>query len=337
MGGKLSTQTYLDAEKVKGKAQAVRDKLKLKQLEAKRGFSAKHPQVEKYLKKKGVELSKVREHSARVIGAGAIAGALLLSPPRADRSLPAPHEIVDKLKTLGETSQALNIPKKVLLEGLKEILPEKPRPLTRDEEKTLERLFEEVIGVSTRATLEGEHLNTTYGYIGAEQHLRRYPGDVLGNHAPESDDYGSDNPAEILKEGIAPGLGAWGYFAPSEEALTGDLEETERWYAVVQTLYLPDWGKRQPYLRDWYKYRKVLIVNTKNGNAVVAAIADSGPAAWTGKHFGGSPEVMDYLGGSRYKKGAVLLFFVDDPQNKVPLGPVDYSQLDLSGLELSQG
>ena len=131
------------------------------------------------------------------------------------------------------------------------------------------------------------------------------------------------------KEGIAPGLGAWGYFAKSKSELTPELIETEKWYAVVQTLYLPDWNTRQPYLRNWYKYRKVVIVNTKNGNAVVAAIADAGPAAWTGKHFGGSPEVMEYLGGPRYKKGPVVLFFVDDPENKVPLGPIEYNKINL--------
>ncbi|MBI1864119.1 hypothetical protein HYS03_02855 [Candidatus Woesebacteria bacterium] len=196
------------------------------------------------------------------------------------------------------------------------MLPNRVSPLTREEEKALERIFEENLGIPARANLEGEHLNTTYGLIGAEQHLRRYPGDTLAQHGNR----------QILKEGIAPGLGAWGYFAPSKSRLTPDLEETERWYAVVQTLYLPDWNKRLPYLRDWYKYRKVLIVNTKNGNAVVAAIADSGPAAWTGKHFGGSPEVMDYLGGPRYKKGPVILFFVDDPENKIPLGPVEYNK-----------
>jgi len=64
-----------------------------------------------------------------------------------------------------------------------------------------------------------------------------------------------------------------------------------------------------------------------NGNVVIADIADSGPAAWTGKHFGGSPEVMDYLGGSRYKKGPVVVFFVDDPKNEVPLGPVEYNSV----------
>ena len=137
-------------------------------------------------------------------------------------------------------------------------------------------------------------------------------------------------------EGMAPGRGAWGYFASSKSDLSKEGVEREKWYAVVQTLYLPDWKTRLPYLRDWYKYRKVLIVNTTNGNAVVADIADSGPAAWTGKHFGGSPEVMNYLGGSRYKKGAVVVFFVDDPENKVPLGPVEYNKLDVPGLALKQ-
>ena len=199
-------------------------------------------------------------------------------------------------------------------------MPSEVRPLARDEEKRLEVIISDILKIKSKATLEGEHLNTVYGYIGAEQHLKRYPGDVLENHGP------------YYKEGIAPGLGAWGYFAKSKTDLTSTLEETEKWYSVVQTLYLPDWNSRQPYLRDWYKHRKLLIVNTINGNAIVTALADSGPAAWTGKHFGGSPEVMEYLGGARYKKGAVLVFFVDDPENKIKLGPVVYN--DLSGKDL---
>jgi hypothetical protein len=129
-----------------------------------------------------------------------------------------------------------------------------------------------------------------------------------------------------LDEGMAPGLGGWGY-VPADK---------EKWYAVVQTLYLPDWAKRQPYLSNWYKFRKVLIVNTMNGNAVVADIADAGPAAWTGKQFGGSPEVMNYLGGPRYKKGPVVLFFVDDPKNQVPLGPVEYNKVEALGVTMTQ-
>lgn len=312
MGGKLPTQTYNDIARDKVDFEYFRNKLKLKHLEVKRTFSKKYPQV---------KLEKIREHSAKILGAGALTGTLLLTPPGSVKALPAPQEILEKIK---QRASASELPQKVLVDTLAQALPEKTRPLQPSEEKFLEKVFEDVLGIKARATLEGEHLNTTYGLIGAEQHLKRYPGDTVAGHKP------------FLKEGIAPGLGAWGYFAKSRADLTPSLAETEKWYAVVQTLYLPDWSSRQPYLRDWYKYRKVLIVNTKNGNAVVAAIADSGPAAWTGKVFGGSPEVMEYLGGPRYKKGPVLLFFVDDPENKVPLGPVEYNKINLPALALSQ-
>jgi hypothetical protein len=209
---------------------------------------------------------------------------------------------------------------------LKSSLPTKTQPLNNSQEKYLESFLTNITGVKVKATLEGEHLNTVYGLIGAEQHLRRYPGDTLGQHGA----------GDTLEEGIAPGLGAWGYFASSYENLTPGLINTEKWYAVVQTLYLPNWNERAKYLINWYKYRKVLIVDTDNGNAVVAAIADSGPAAWTGKSFGGSPEVMEYLGGPKYKKGPVLVFFVDDPDNKVPLGPVDYNKINMSEMSLVQ-
>ncbi len=294
----------------------LRNKLKLKHLEVKQDFTKKYGQAEKFLLERGVDLGKIRQHSAKILGAGALAGTLLFNPPVGAKPVATSHAIHEKVEKRN--------PQKLLIDELGKLLPEKARPLSREEEKHLEKVFGEVVGVPAKASLEGEHLNTTYGYIGAEQHLRRFPGDTMANHPGVLED----------DEGMAPGLGAWGYFAPSRDKLGRDLVETEKWYAVVQTLYLPDWSTRQPYLRDWYKYRKVLIVNTKNGNAVVAAIADAGPAAWTGKHFGGSPEVMNYLGGPRYKKGPVVLFFVDDPENKIPLGPVEYNKAGLAGVKL---
>lgn len=289
-----------------------RSKLKLKSLEAQQNFQKNFPIAHQFFLEKGLELGKLREHSAKIISAGALTGTLLLAPPTGAGQLPTPTEFAKSVNEFGKKEKDI-LPQKELIESLKNMLPEVVRPLARDEEKKIEEVIKNLTNIPAKAGLEGEHLNTSYGYIGAEQHLKRYPGDILENHGP------------YYKEGIAPGLGAWGYFSKSKSELNSDLIETEKWYAVVQTLYLPDWSKRQPYLRDWYKYRKVMIVNTKNGNAVVAAIADAGPAAWTGKHFGGSPEVMEYLGGSRYKKGAVLLFFVDDPENKINLGPVKYN------------
>ncbi len=307
--------------KTKIDAEELRQRLKYKSLQTRSDFSERFPRASKFLSEKGLPLGKLREHSTKLLQAGIISGTLLLSGPGQVKELPSPHEIIEKLK-LGsiDKQQKSNQSKQILADSLNDSLPERARPLTRYEEKYLEQLIKNTTGIPIKAYLEGEHLNTNYGYIGIEQHLRRFPGDTLSNHGE----------GVHLKEGMAPGLGAWGYLSPNQEKMSKNLEDIEKWYAVVQTLYLPDWNTRQPYLKNWYRFRKVLIVNCENGNAVVASIADSGPAAWTGKQYGGSPEVMHELGGLKYKKGKVLLFFVDDPENKIALGPVDYNKVSLN-------
>ena len=60
---------------------------------------------------------------------------------------------------------------------------------------------------------------------------------------------------------------------------------------------------------------------------MVAVLGDSGPAPWTGKQFGGSPEVMAALGFlPRETKGKVVVLYLDDPGNSIPLGPLNLSQ-----------
>ena len=85
----------------------------------------------------------------------------------------------------------------------------------------------------------------------------------------------------------------------------------------------PGFAERVGKYRDFYKFRKMVVVNPKTGQAVVTDIADAGPAEFTGKHLGGSPEVMDALGlATGPRKGAVLYFFIDDPKDQVRLGPI---------------
>ena len=198
---------------------------------------------------------------------------------------------------------------------LQEILPAVGNwVLNRDQEEKISEEIEKMYGVKAVAELEGNRLNNSYGRMGAEQHLPRYPGDTVYEHR------------DLIEKGITPGLGGWGYFAPSRNQMTPELVETEKWYVAVQTLYLPDWNIRTEELAKWYKYRHVLVVNPANGKAVVAAVADAGPAAFTGKHFGGSPEVMQYLGINYGKQNhPVVLFFVDDPNKEIPLGPLQYN------------
>lgn len=183
-------------------SEQLRQKLKLKHLDTKKRLSTKHPKIEKFFKEKGVDPGKIREHSVKILGAGALTGTLLLTPPGDLKTLPTPQEIVAKLKT-GELVK-IDAQQGLLVDSFKSILPKRPGPLSRQEEKLLEQVFEQLIGVKVRATLEGEHLNTSYGYIGAEQHLRRYPGDSLSQHAPAESGSAGQGFGEILKSGIAP-------------------------------------------------------------------------------------------------------------------------------------
>lgn len=225
----------------------------------------------------------------------AVAGSLFFAAPAVASLANQPAEEIASDVSIG--------PRQKLLLDLKATLPEKIEILNPDLETKISNILFDDLGIKAYAQLEGERLNRSYGLIGAEQHLQRFPGDTIDQHG------------QFLREGMAPGKGAWGYI---------NNPEYEKYYVAVQTLYLPDWSTRLSYLRDWYKYRKVLVVNPHNAKSIVAVIGDAGPAAWTGKHFGGSPEVMAYLELNRgMQKGAVILFFVDDQNNKVPLGPLE--------------
>lgn len=299
----------------------LRSKLKLRHLHTKTSFEKRHPHAKSFFEDNGIDLGNIRRHSAKLLTAGALSGTLLLSPSGVQaQNAPLPEPVIRALEVTTSQTKRLDDPQNWLVENLRQILPPiRDRwdlPFVNyNEEKVIGQIITRATGVPAVANLEGEHLNTVYGYTGYEQHLKRFPGDTLAQHD------------EFREAGVAPGLGAWGYFNEGGK-LTDDAIAREKYYVAVQTLYLPDWNTRFQYLRDWYKWRKVIMVNAENGNAVVAVIGDAGPASWTGKHFGGSPEVMNALGGPKYRKGRVLVYFVDDPENKMPLGPVEYNKLN---------
>ncbi len=289
----------------------LRSRLKLKNFAAERKLLASHATAAKFFRKVGLRPGEIRQHAAKLLTSGALASSLLISAHTSAPSAPTGVQ---------PTAYAVSVATPVFLEhdlalALQAILPPADHwQLTPDQENEISKKLNNLLGLNAKAELEGHRLNNDYGRMGAEQHLPRYPGDTVYQHEA------------YIDKGITPGLGGWGYFAYSPSQLTPELENTERYYVAVQTLYLPNWLTDTAQLAAWYKYRRVVVVNPANGKVVVAAVADAGPAIWTGKHFGGSPEVMAYLGINYGQQNhPVVLFFLDDPDHKVPLGPVEYN------------
>ena len=265
--------------------------------------------AQKLIVQSKITASSLRQKSSQILASAGLTGALLLTPASATQSSTPTN--------VSANNQNLN---QALSQELSDLFPHYPTKLDDKTAQNISQIILNKTGIKATPTLEGQSLNHHVGYIGHEQHLKRFPGDNLSLHDEEQ------------VAGIAPGLGAWGYFAPSQDQFTTQDYLREKYYSVAQTLYLPDWNTNFRFLRDWYKYRKILVVNPVNGQSVVTVLADAGPAEWTGKQFGASPEAMKALDlhlGPR--KGLVLFFFVDDPDNRIPLGPVN-QKLDTNSL-----
>ena len=284
-------------------------------------FSSKNPQYE-YLRKKLVRKHQtlkdniVDKHLRHAV-LGGLGGLLLLNTPTNLNSISFNQVQDQDVGNVGRITPAVS-QNAVLAVSLQDKLPKDVRNLSPEEEKAVSDLVFKELGIKITPEIRGMKLNRTYGLIGGEQHLYRYPGDVVFAHAKSASDW-----AMFGDAGVAPGLGAWGYFVPSKESFTSDDELKERYYIAVQTFLSPGFAERFGEFRDFYKYRKMLVINPKTGQAVVADIADAGPSEWTGKHLGGSPEVMHELGlATGPRKGAVLYFFISEDQKDIPLGPV---------------
>jgi hypothetical protein len=293
------------------KFKSTRKKISSLKKQTAKSLQDKHPVLNQYVQEKKLLLPGVSERSKQLVAGAALAGSLLIGPlkeaPLAEK--PAEERVKIGLATSEDVEDTLK-------NKLASYIPHDIGKLTPEQEDKICKAIKDVLGVDVCTELEGEKLNFDYAWTGYEQHLYRYPGDSLEQHDEE------------LIAGIAPGLGAWGYFAPSKEEMSKDEYLKEKYYVVVQTLYFDDWHLRSDEIYKFYKHRKMIMINPENGTACVAVVGDAGPAKWTGKQYGGSPEVMKALDlHDEWRKGKVLLLFVDDPDDKIPLGPIDYNLL----------
>lgn len=251
--------------------------------------------------------------SRHVATSAMLAGSLFMPKAAIDMNVagkPQPSPV--SIDAVAMPTDPDEVSRNVLKRLLTETLAEQPKRLDTESADAVSTHIASVLDIHALSELDGYRLNTDYGYMGAEQHLPRFPGDTIAQHD------------EYQQSGITKNRGAFGYFANSKAEMGEQEILEEKYYMVVQSFLSPGWNQNSREFKEWLKFRKVIAVNTDTGKAVVGVIGDAGPALWTGKQFGGSPEVIRALNmGKHHAKTKVVLLFVDDPNNEIPLGPVN--------------
>lgn len=255
--------------------------------------------------------SSKKNFSQQLLAGLAVAGQVAMtSPLNQNKPVQAITEVLDKKSA----DLALDISQEEHQEIMAKLVAYVNSPaghLEGESKIYLEEQLTEILGFPVRSQLEGNQLNHSIGIMGAEQHLKRFPGDTLQDH----DAY--------LEAGMAENRGAFGWFVQDGQ-LTETAIAAEKYYFAVQLMYLPNWNSNYQELKPWYKYRKMIVINPSEQLAVVGVVADAGPAMFVQKQFGGSPEVIrEGKIWSPKSHGKVILLFIDDPENKVPLGPMN--------------
>lgn len=275
-------------------------------------WSARHRSLQEKLWEKHKRVLQKFADKTKQFTVGGLASAMLLASPMATTNAQSTPSAQEKpfIDLSTQSSFLLN---------LQPLVPKDVRPLTQNEEQKVGDLLSSVFHLKVSAELNGIRLNRSYGFIGQEQHLARYPGDSIDTHFSAGEDA-----QKYYDYGMAPGLGAYGYFTKSAGNMTEKQDNREKYYIAVQTFLAPGYLENTKKMNDFFAFHKMLVVNPENGKAIVADIGDSGPSEWTGKSLGGSPEVMKYLGRvDGAQKGPVIYMFIDDPTDSVPLGPID--------------
>lgn len=278
--------------------------------EIKQRFFNSQSKLGNWMKTNAIEIEELRQFSYKMLTALSLVGQIAFHQPVQAQVAEQVAQIAQQKKD-SELAKITFEERTAIIEKMQGYVQSPPGHLPAQEEKYLEQQLTDMFGFEVTAELEGNRLNHSIGIMGGEQHLARFPGDTLDQHDA------------VLEAGMAQNRGAFGWFSQSSQLSHLDIMR-EKYYFAVQTLYLPDWNTKHPQLKPWYKFRKMLMVNPTEALAVVGVVADAGPSLWVKKQFGASPEIMrEAKVWSKEARGRVILYFIDDPEDHVPLGVYD--------------
>lgn len=202
-----------------------------------------------------------------------------------------------------------------IINKMSELLQLPAGQLEEESELYLEQQLSDIFGFDVSATLEGQKLLFSTGIMKALPHLKRYPTDILENHT------------NYHEAGINRNRSAFGWFSGNAEPDQITVSQ-EKYYISVPLYFQSDWSSQHTQLKQWYKFRKVIVINPAERIAVVGVVGDIGPTTYTRYQFGGSPELIhEGKIWSPKAAGKVLVLFLHDAENTIPAGPIQFDHI----------
>lgn len=173
----------------------------------------------------------------------------------------------------------------------------------------LEQQLSEMLGFGITSELEGNQLPHTNGVIEALPHFKRSPTDSSSEH-------------QYPHASFTNRRSFFGWFAYGAKNDQDEYDLAEKYALSLPLFLLPEWSLKSVFLKKWFAFRKVVLINPVEYTAVVCSVANLYPAVTAKYQFGGSPEVIIQAKcWSPNALGRSLLYFVQD--SELPLGPVN--------------
>ena len=186
-----------------------------------------------------------------------------------------------------------------------------PSQLAGNESLYLEQQLSDLLGFDVATVLDGRQLPHNAATMSALPHQQRSPEDTLEKHRHHQE------------AGLQTGRSQFGWFVPNAADSHSNHSQPEEYSVTVQLQYLDEWQSQRQELKKWYRYRKIVVINPFERRATIAAITGVGPTERLQYQCAGSPEVIrETMVWSLASQGKVLLFYVDDPEDTLALGPV---------------
>jgi len=167
-----------------------------------------------------------------------------------------------------------------------------------------EQQLGDMLGLTVTAELDGYRLPYTVAHAQALPHFPTHPNDQLSAHQPK-------------EAGLSSTRSTFGW-------LSDKTHQYEKFGVALPLHKLPDWPKRRLDYVQWFKYRKVILINPTQQTAAVGVVTQIGPAYVQRFQVGLSPELIRLTKAWHPdSKGKMVIFLLDDSAGSVKLGQIN--------------